>query len=273
MSATPPKHARAAAIVRAPIADATLKPGSPAPSGDALARATGYSALTCRKTLRALITEGILRPGPSPNARPRVAGADPACLDLAARAAALSGALAGRRRAAGDCTGYAVTPIGHAGMGRLWQSRTFWETADKTLNAGGVLLRLHDDYGEALTHPAPVPVTAETTVRTDKSPAPASVTINVQILYRHQKRQATIWATITPGIVKALANDPGTDNDTVCGNLANAPIGAIAKFPCIRPRQLTIEITRPGIGQRYPDSDTPRARPSDRDVNARTPKL
>jgi hypothetical protein len=38
---------------------------------------------------------------------------------------------------------------------------------------------------------------------------------NVQVLYRQEKRQATIWATITittatPGIVKALAGDPRT---------------------------------------------------------------
>jgi DNA-binding transcriptional MocR family regulator len=70
MSTPGPKYAQAAARVRAQIAAGILKPGSPAPSGAALARATGYSALTCRKALALLIREGALRPGPSPNARP-----------------------------------------------------------------------------------------------------------------------------------------------------------------------------------------------------------
>jgi hypothetical protein len=39
-----------------------------------------------------------------------------------------------------------VTTIGHAETGRLWQSRGFWERADKGLSAGGALLALHDAY-------------------------------------------------------------------------------------------------------------------------------
>jgi DNA-binding XRE family transcriptional regulator len=159
---TAPRHLQVAAGLRARIADGTLTPGSAAPSGAALARATGYSALTCRKALVLLIMEGALRPGPSPNARPRVAGPDPAGPDLAARAAALSGALARRRRAAGltqaelaALAGCSVTTIGHAETGRVWQSRRFWETADKALNAAGELLRLHDHHSAALTRPAP----------------------------------------------------------------------------------------------------------------------
>jgi DNA-binding XRE family transcriptional regulator len=165
VSAPAPKYLQVAASVRAQIADGTLKPGSPAPSGAVLARATGYSALTCRKALALLIREGTLRPGPSPNARPRVAGPDPAGPDRAARAAALSGALAARRRAAGltqldlaALAGCSVTSIGHAETGRLWQSRRFWETADKALNGGGHLLALHDAYRAAAPpdpqHPA-----------------------------------------------------------------------------------------------------------------------
>jgi hypothetical protein len=49
----------------------------------------------------------------------------------------------------------------------------------------------------------------------------------IQVLYRQDKNQATIWATITtttPGIVATLASDPRTDNDTACGDLTNAPI-------------------------------------------------
>ena len=64
-----PKYARVAANVRAQIAAGILVPGASAPSGAELARATGYSTLTCRKALRGLIKDGVLVPGASPNAR------------------------------------------------------------------------------------------------------------------------------------------------------------------------------------------------------------
>lgn len=153
-----PKYARVAAAVKGQIADGTLRPGQPAPSGAALSRATGYSTLTCRRALRVLIADGVLLPGPSRNARPRVAGPPqrPAERDLAAAARALSTGLAARRRARGltqpglaAVLGVSVTTIGHAETGRLWQSRQFWEHADTVLEAGGALLRLHEAYGEA----------------------------------------------------------------------------------------------------------------------------
>jgi hypothetical protein len=153
-----PKYARVAENVRAQIADGTLRPGQPAPSGAALSRITGYSTLTCRKALRVLIADGALIPGPSRNARPRVAGPPqpPADRDLAAAARALAAGLAGRRRANGltqpelaGRVGVSVTTVGHAETGRLWQSRQFWERADAILGAGGALLRLHDVYRAA----------------------------------------------------------------------------------------------------------------------------
>jgi hypothetical protein len=153
-----PKYARVAEDVRAQIADGTLRPGQPAPSGAALSRVTGYSTLTCRKALRVLIADGALIPGPSRNARPRVAGPPqfPADRDLAAAARALAAGLAGRRRANGltqpelaGRVGVSVTTVGHAETGRLWQSRQFWERADAILLAGGALLRLHDVYRAA----------------------------------------------------------------------------------------------------------------------------
>ncbi len=65
-------------------------------------------------------------------------------------------ALAGHRRGAGmtqielaAIVGVSVTTVGHAETGRLWQSRTFWERADKALGADGLLLRHHDDYRAA----------------------------------------------------------------------------------------------------------------------------
>ncbi len=67
-----PKYAQVAVRVRAQIADGSLLPGQSAPSGAALARATGYSSLTCRRALRVLITDGVLVPGTSADARPRV---------------------------------------------------------------------------------------------------------------------------------------------------------------------------------------------------------
>jgi DNA-binding transcriptional regulator YhcF (GntR family)/transcriptional regulator with XRE-family HTH domain len=153
-----PKYARVAAAVRGQIADGTLRPGQPAPSGAALSRITGYSTLTCRRALRVLVADGVLTPGPSRNARPRVAGPAqlPAERDLAAAARALSAGLAARRRANGltqpelaGRVGVSVTTIGHAETGRLWQSREFWEHADALLDAGGDLLARHDAYRAA----------------------------------------------------------------------------------------------------------------------------
>src|SRR3984893_6381542 len=145
------KYEQAAAIVRAQIADGTLKSGQPAPSGDALARLTGFSTLTCRKALRTLVTEGTLSSGPSPAARPRVAvPGGPRPGDAARR---LSRALAALRRMTGltqpalsALPGYSATAIGHAETGRLWQSREFWEKADLALAASGELTSLYDAY-------------------------------------------------------------------------------------------------------------------------------
>ena len=158
---TAPKYAQAAAIVRAQVADGTLKPGQPAPSGAHLARLTGFSTLTCRRALHGLLTEGTLVPGPSRNARPRVAApGKPRIGD----AAALSRALAALRRAAGlsqpalaALTGYSTTTVGHAETGRLWQARAFWEKADLILAADGELTRRHDAYRAGLAGPAPAP--------------------------------------------------------------------------------------------------------------------
>ena len=168
---TAPRYQQAAAIVRARIAAGDLTSGQPAPSGAALARATGFAALTCRKALRTLIKDGTLVPGPSPNARPRVAGAGNGGHAPADAARDLSAALAALRHAAGltqkelaDLIGCSVTTVGHAETGRTWQSRRLWEHADKTLNAGGELLGLHDRY-----HAAAVP--PETDAPADPGPA------------------------------------------------------------------------------------------------------
>jgi transcriptional regulator with XRE-family HTH domain len=153
-----PKYLRVAAVIRRQIADGTLRPGQPAPSGAELSRAFGFSTLTCRKALRTLITDGLLVPGPSRNARPRVADPRSPDLDrdLTDATRALSAGLAGRRHAAGltqaelaALAGVSVTTVGHAETGRTWQSRRFWERADDALRATGGLLRLHDAYRAA----------------------------------------------------------------------------------------------------------------------------
>jgi hypothetical protein len=152
-----PKYVRVAGAIRSQIAAGTLRPGQPAPSGAALARATGFSTLTCRRALRLLIADGVLIPGASTSARPRVAGPrEQAGQDQSDAGRSLSAALAARRRTAGltqpelaAVTGVSVTTIGHAETGRLWQSRKFWERADAVLDAGGALLCLHDAYRAA----------------------------------------------------------------------------------------------------------------------------
>jgi Bacterial regulatory proteins, gntR family/Helix-turn-helix domain len=152
------KYVRAAGLIRARIADGTLRPGEPVPSGAALARVTGYSAPTCRHALRTLVEDGTLAPGPSANARPRVPvpASSPARQALSEAARALSSGLASRRRAAGltqpalaTLLGLSVTAVGHAETSRLWQSRDFWENADKVLTADGELLSLHDAWQAA----------------------------------------------------------------------------------------------------------------------------
>jgi hypothetical protein len=163
------KYEEVALRVRAQIADGTLQPGQPAPSGADLSRATGYSPLTCRKALRTLIRDGALVPGTSPAARPRVpARAAPGERNRAGAARALSGSLGVLRRAAdltqpqlAEIVGVSVTTVGHAETGRLWQSRRFWEHADKAVGGDGELLALHDAYRADTTmqagqvHPSP----------------------------------------------------------------------------------------------------------------------
>jgi hypothetical protein len=85
--------------------------------------------------------------------------------------------LAARRRAVGltqpqlaAIVGMSVTTIGHAETGRLWQSRDFWERADKALDADGRLLRLHDDYRAAV-----VPAAFDSEAQAEGSPAEASL--------------------------------------------------------------------------------------------------
>jgi DNA-binding transcriptional regulator YhcF (GntR family) len=168
-SRTWPKYLRVATRVRDQIAEGTLVPGECAPSGAMLARATGYSIVTCRKALRALLADGVLVSGSSRGARPRVPPCTPSADEQTATdaARALSTGLATRRRAAGltqpqlaDLVGLSATTIGHAETGRLWQSRGFWELADKALSADGELLTLHDAY-RAATVPTD-PATVET---------------------------------------------------------------------------------------------------------------
>lgn len=160
------KYMQAASIVRAQVADGTLKPGQPVPSGARLARLTGFSALTCRKALRVLVREGVLTPGPSQAARPRVTV--PAGTGPGNASRALSAALAATRRAHGmtqpelaAVTGFSVTSIGHAETGRLWQSRQFWEKTDLALAAGGQLTRLYDAYQAENARRAENPVVPE----------------------------------------------------------------------------------------------------------------
>lgn len=174
-------------MVSAQVADGVLVPGESAPSGAALARATGYSVLTCRRALRTLIKDGVLVPGASPSARPRVPGpvaapGEQACADAART---LSATLAARRRKArltqpelAAIVGFSLTSVGHAETGRVWQSRVFWERADKALSADGELLALHDAYRTGGIVPAPV-ATAESSEAETFTGVPETITVTV----------------------------------------------------------------------------------------------
>jgi hypothetical protein len=180
----PLKRETAADLVRDMIADGTLLPGAPAPSGADLARKTGFGILTCRAALRMLLAAGTLAQGASPTARLRVASAPGAGGTVpAAPRALLSRALAARRHAAGLTQpqlairiGVSVTTIGHAETGRLWQSREFWKQADRALGAAGALLGMYDQHQAAAGSP-----TAEEPPEAPElppPPLPVSVAIN-----------------------------------------------------------------------------------------------
>jgi hypothetical protein len=72
--------------------------------------------------------------------------------------------------------GVSVTTVGHAETGRLWQSRAFWERADKALGAHGLLLRHHDDYRAAAV-PSVLDPEAESSdaLAEEAEPAPVAV--------------------------------------------------------------------------------------------------
>lgn len=211
---TVPKYLRVAASVRARIEDGALLPGELVPSGAALARETGYSVLTCRRALRVLIVEGVLASGASQSARPRVPARNPSPGDrnLASAKRALSASLAARRRAAGltqlqlaETVGRSLTTVGHAETGRVWQSRPFWELADKAVNAGGELLALYDAYlaASAAVNPATV---VDETVQEDISGAP-------ELLVAATTRTTCvniIWADGTVTTVYPPAHEPSS---------------------------------------------------------------
>jgi Helix-turn-helix domain/Bacterial regulatory proteins, gntR family len=214
------KYVQAAAIVRAQIADRALKPGQPAPSGDSLARLTGFSALTCRKALRTLVAEGVLSPGASPNARPRVAA--PGGTRPGGAARELSRTLAALRRVNGltqpalsVLTGYSVTTIGHAETGRLWQSRAFWETADGALGAGGELIRLHDSYHARAS--GPVGVLEQPAAQASDAPAPAALAR--MTLHWSDGTATTVYPSgfpvLEPGSRAAAGRQTGSDRSVV----------------------------------------------------------
>ena len=159
------KREAVAAFVRGMIADGTLKPGDPVPSGPALAAKTGCHVITCRGALRVLLADGTLTRGVSRKGRLRVAGVPAAAgAGPAALGAALSAALAERRSALGlrqpdlaAMLGVPLTAVGHAETGRSWQAREFWERAGALLGDGGALVRKYDEYRAASRAAAELP--------------------------------------------------------------------------------------------------------------------
>ena len=233
-----PKYLRVAAAIRRQIADGTLRPGQPAPSGAELSRAFGFSTLTCRKALRTLITDGLLVPGPSRNARPRVADPQAPDLerDLADATRALSAGLAARRHAAGltqaelaALAGVSVTTVGHAETGRTWQSRRFWERADTALRAAGDLLRLHDAYRAASsptmppTGPAPAPASPAYPFHVPPAQAPPS-----QALASRTAPAPTGSALTAPALSARALTDPALTDLAQAGSahVGSAHVGS-----------------------------------------------
>lgn len=151
--AAEPAPAAVARHVCTLIADGTLQPGQPVPSGAELSRRTGHALPACRQAIRDLTADGVLTRPLSANGRAKVAGntLPQDAQDTTPAAVALSGALARQRREAGltqPCLAarleVSLTAVAHAETGRLWQARDFWLRADHLL--GGDLAHLHDDY-------------------------------------------------------------------------------------------------------------------------------
>jgi transcriptional regulator with XRE-family HTH domain len=209
----PYKHETAAGVVRDMIADGTLKPGGPAPSGAELARKTGYSVLTCRAGLRSLLADGTLTLGASPTARLRVAPpGGGGIFDAEALRVALSKTLAGRRRAAGMIQpdlagklGVSVTTVGHAETGRTWQARGFWLRADLELGGDGGLLRMYDRYKAAEV--AGGADTGEAGRAAPEEPAPALPVLPVSVTITPDG-VAVVW----PNGTETLARPPGQES-------------------------------------------------------------
>ena len=121
MTAPVKKRDQAAALVRARIADGTLKPGMTAPSGEQLARETGFAVMTCRAALRILLDEGALT-RVSQTGRGRVADADAPGdgrdVELARELAARRGDAGLTQQELADKLGVSLTTVGHAETGR-----------------------------------------------------------------------------------------------------------------------------------------------------------
>lgn len=180
------KSDQVADLIRARIADGSLRAGMYVPSSRELAKETGFAVVTCRSGLLRLFREGALMQM-ARNTRYRVAGAPPA------DGLELSHALAERRHSAGITqpelareVGVSVTTVGHAETGRLWQSRRFWQRADLALSADGALLARYDKWraGSPPGSTSGEPVMTTTPVQFDEdrvvitlacSPAPITV--------------------------------------------------------------------------------------------------
>jgi len=179
-------------LIRARIADGTLKPGVLSPSGAELSKETGFCVVTCQKAQRLLFAEGDLT-RLSQGGRYRVAGDGPP-----RDGHELAQALAGRRIAAGlmqtefaAAIGMSVTTVGHAETGRLWQSRRFWEKADTVLGADGGLLALF-----------------ETWQARSPSDATARAPVTLAAVSAPDVRSAPVEADMPDGIVITLPCDP-----------------------------------------------------------------
>jgi len=144
----PVKHAVAGLVMRK-IEDGTLKPGDTASSGVQLAREAGCHPKAGSAALRLLLASGALTRGVTPKARFRVADPD-GTPDGQTPGAPLSRAPAASRSQAGLTPAVKLsvplTAARHAGTGRLWQARGFWQAADQL--PGGSLPDMYDGRGK-----------------------------------------------------------------------------------------------------------------------------
>ena len=133
-----------------------------------------------------------------------------------------------------------VTSIGHAETGRLWQSRRFWELADKGVGAGGELLVLHDAYRAAA-------VPADSATASGDTEAGATADILPAVAVAASVPVAAVTITWADGTVTTV-HPPEAPARSASATPAHWPRGLPggSRLLGLRLDRLNLDVTTPG---------------------------